>query len=150
MCARRYSLTVVPVSEQAATSTLRKTFVDRYGAHVQRFEDKMTAGIPDMNVKVPGCHELWLEGKYLKDFPKRETTPVKCGLRPDQALWLNERAHRGGAAFCWVRVRDERWYLFSDDFFRVRDGIALHEWRNMLSFRNSVDMVDHLVHISVS
>lgn len=78
----------------------RRTVVENFralGAHCQRIEDILSVGIPDLNLCYKGS-EPWVEFKFVKaeDIPKRATTPLRIGLKPEQALWLNQRYAAGG------------------------------------------------------
>jgi len=73
----------------------------RFGAHVQRIEDKLSVGVPDINVALNG-YEVWLE---LKEFtwPKRADTPVHIPLRPFQLAWIRARTQVGGIVYVVAR-----------------------------------------------
>lgn len=137
------------MSEASAWTTLRGHLVGMGGrVHIQRFEDKLTGGIPDTNVcwdpvwgtPHPGI-EFWLEGKYVKALPKRQTTRVKVDLRADQALWLETRQRAGGKAFVWIRVADYGWLLFDSGFRELRDGIPLGDFSKKPCYINCREMV---------
>jgi len=84
----------------------------RFGAHVQRLEDKMSVGIPDINVAMQG-KEVWLELKEFK-WPKRANTPVRVPLRPFQVSWIRERTLVGGIVYIVAReVTTGVVYLFN-------------------------------------
>lgn len=125
------------MAESSAWSTLRKNL----DGSKQRFEDKLAAGIPDTNWKSAELDcDVWLEGKHLKDWPVRPTTPVRVGLRKEQALWLKLRKRVGGKCFVWVRVprrtsgaggragQPSGWYLFDGGFDKLRDGMPFDEF----------------------
>jgi hypothetical protein len=132
------------MSEAAAWSTLR-TKLKAARAHVQRFEDKLQAGIPDANFCLNG-REVWLEGKFLKEYPKRETTKVKVGIRPEQATWHESRLLAGGEVFIWVREPDG-WRLIGGYASRqLQKGIPLAEYRETgYFFKRAQDLVDFLI-----
>lgn len=132
------------MSEASAWTTLRSHLV-KMGTrvHIQRLEDKLTGGIPDTNFCVDGV-EVWLEGKFLKDLPKRESTKVKVELRADQALWLETRQRAGGYAFVWIRVRDVGWMLFDGRFRALQDGIPLVDFMQEPIYATCKEMVEVL------
>ena len=52
-----------------------------------KIHDKFAGGVPDaMYVGPAGV--LFVEYKYLKDFPKRPTTPLKINVSPLQIAWM--------------------------------------------------------------
>lgn len=114
------------MSETSATRTLR-THLQADGAHCQRFEDKLSPGIPDTMACINGL-TIFLEGKFLKDLPVKDTTLIRFGSSGEPRLahqrnWLVAHRKAGGLAFWWVRVRDGGWYLFEDKFNWLVDGV---------------------------
>lgn len=77
--------------------------------HAQRHEDRLSAGVPDVSFALDGV-DGWLELKVLSRWPTRPETPVRLGLRADQALWLRDRAKVGGGR-CWVLGQVGRDYM---------------------------------------
>lgn len=134
------------MSEASSWSTLRGHLmnVDPGRVHIQRVEDKMTTGVPDTNVCLLG-KEFWLEGKFIRDLPKRDSTPVKIGLRADQATWLETRHRAGGQCFVWIRVRDVGWMLFEDRFRSLQDGIMLGDFMQEPVYSSAKEMVGEIV-----
>lgn len=115
------------MSESNATRTLR-THLQAGGAHCQRFEDKLTSGIPDTGVGQHGVY-AFLEGKFIKELPARDKTLVRFGSKDEPRLahqrnWLTSHDKAGGLALWWVRVRDGGWYLFTDRYTWLVDGIS--------------------------
>jgi len=114
------------MSETNATRTLRTHLVS-LGGHAQRFEDKMSPGIPDTGFGLHGVY-AFLEGKFIKDLPAREKTLVRFGSKDEPRLahqrnWLTAHDKAGGLAYWWVRVRDGGWYLFTDRYSWLVTGI---------------------------
>ena len=142
------------MSESNATRTLR-THLQAGGAHCQRFEDKMTPGIPDTGVGQEGVY-AFLEGKFIKALPTRDKTLVRFGSKDEPRLahqknWLTAHDKAGGLAMWWVRVRDGGWYLFTDRYTWLVDGIpkdVLLQEENLGSAKNmaariTLLMADH-------
>jgi hypothetical protein len=105
------------MGEHNATRTLR-SHLESMGAFVQRFEDKLSPGIPDTMACLDGV-DVWLEGKFVKELPVRQSTLVRFGSKGEPRLAHQRNWHRsyqkaGGLSFIWVRVRDGGWYLFED------------------------------------
>lgn len=97
------------------------------GAHCQRIEDSCSVGIPDLNFCFQ-CVEVWVEFKYVDRLPKRDTTPIRIGLKPEQALWLNQRAAVGGRVAVLTRMDTPQfngWLLHTEGIFNgLRDGLT--------------------------
>ena len=54
-----------------------------------KIHDKFAGGVPDaMYVGPAGV--LFVEYKYLKDFPKRPSTPLKINVSPLQIAWMED------------------------------------------------------------
>lgn len=54
-----------------------------------KIHDKFAGGVPDaMYIGPAGV--LFVEYKYLKDFPKRPTTPLKINVSPLQIAWMEK------------------------------------------------------------
>lgn len=130
------------MSENNATKTLR-SHLQSMGAFVQRFEDKLSPGIPDTLACLDGV-DVWLEGKFVKALPARQDTLVRFGARDEPRLahqrnWIREYQKAGGLAFIWVRVRDADgsggWYLFDDS--EILAGIPKEELMRSMNYGNA-------------
>ena len=93
---------------------------------LQRIEDRTKAGTPDVN----GCHsgtEFWVELKYL-DLPVRPTTPLHIkNFKPEQRLWMRNRAAAGGLSWLFVRV-GELYFLFDHEKGKYLNQPQSREW----------------------
>lgn len=69
---------------------------------------KTGIGTPDVN------HTYgWVELKWLRSYPKRETTPVRIDHYTDeQRSWLLRRYMADGGAWLVLKIRTD-WYLFN-------------------------------------
>lgn len=115
------------MSEKSSVMTVRK-HMTQAGAHFQRIEDAYQPGVPDVNMCLPGHGDAWIEFKQMdeEDLPKRATTPVKIGLKPEQALWLRTRKNAGGRAVVCAKVH-RTWYVFRDYFEELLKGVLFEE-----------------------
>lgn len=114
------------MSENSATKTLR-SHLKAAGEHSQRFEDKLSPGIPD-TMSTVNNYPVFLEGKFIKDLPSKDKTLIRFGRKGEPRLihqrnWLVAHNRAGGLAFWWVRVRDDGWYLFQNKFNWLTDGV---------------------------
>jgi len=139
------------MSENAATQTLRK-HLKAQQEHVQRFEDKLSPGIPDTGTTINGRY-VFLEGKFIKAMPVRSTSKIRFGSTGEARLahqrnWLTLHRRAGGLSFWWVRVRDAGWYLFDDHFDWLVDGVekdVFLQQRNLGSAKAMVARLNELV-----
>ena len=138
------------MSESNATKTLR-THLRARGAHVQRFEDKLTPGIPDTGCGIHGRY-AWLEGKFVKALPARGKTLIRFGSRGEPRLahqrnWLTAHQKAGGIALWWIRVRDGKWYLFADRFNWLTDGVERDTLLAQQGFSSAKEMAREIERI---
>jgi hypothetical protein len=77
---------------------LKKYLDAQPGIHYMRVENSAMPGTPDLNIQIEGYGEVWLELKFIEDWPKRPSTSVKLGqgVSAEQKLWLKKRARAGG------------------------------------------------------
>lgn len=67
-------------------------------------------GVPDVNYTLG-----WLELKWLKEFPKRETTAVKIPhWSPSQKAWISKRLKAGGRVHVLIQCKRE-WVLLGGE-----------------------------------
>jgi hypothetical protein len=95
------------------------------GAQWQRIEDSLSVGVPDIYCCISGISS-WIEAKYVDPdkLPKRPDTPVRIGLKPEQALWLRNHALAGGHAYVLCKIGRE-WLCWNEWFEALRDGMPL-------------------------
>lgn len=134
-------------SEASAWATLRQ----HIPGHIQRFEDKLASGIPDANFCWNG-YETWLEGKFLKEYPKRDSTLIKLGLRKEQRVWARQRSREGGVIILWARVPDgwRFWMescLSTAQFDAVYEGIPYGIWKETSSYKSAAEMVSAMLYV---
>lgn len=115
------------MSEKSAVHTVHNHISRLPGVvHWQRFEDALQSGIPDSNIAWSGWpQDFWVEYKHLDPakLPKRSNTPVRIGLKPEQAVWLTMRQLVPHAE-CRVCLRLERsWLVFDRGWSELRDGL---------------------------
>lgn len=128
------------MSEQAARDTFKKSIQQQLpGTHWQRFEDRFHAGIPDINVCLPGGYEFWVEAKHLERLPKWKNTPVRVEIRREQVMWLMSRKKAGGRVMVLVRIGLEAWAAFDDHFERLEEGLPVEAFFQLAKWRG-----DHL------
>ena len=80
--------------------------------HPIRIENVLSyRGIPDVNYAFG-----WIELKYIKDYPKRPTTPVRIRHYTSlQKNFLCRRLRMGENMFVLLRVKND-WFLFADEY----------------------------------
>jgi len=83
------------------------TRLRKAGYFVQRIEDSVSAGIPDIFIAHESGLAAWIEVKWVADWPKRASTPLRTTLTEHQALWLTDCPCE-----TWLAIkvrRDELW-----------------------------------------
>lgn len=107
--------------EHAFWNVVRKAL--RGTCDLQRIENVVVRGMPDVNVCVRACGcEAWIELKDIERWPKKPDTPVlhRDHYTLDQAFWLHERWLLAKNTFLFLRVR-------SDDTHKPRIGFVSGE-----------------------
>lgn len=97
-------------------------------------------GWPDIDYCVDGAQGK-LELKYDRTWPKRESTPVRPGLTPNQRVRLREWAEAGGRAYVLWGIHAE-WYLlpfdcdeeYAQDELRHRCVTFGKNWDELIDF----------------
>jgi len=99
-------------NENAFWATLRKKMQGRWRA--QRFEDKLSEGIPDHCFAFRGMSGIgFIELKRLTAWPVRETTIVRIPhYTPLQRAWIRRFGEFSGRVFLFLQV--DREYLLFD------------------------------------
>lgn len=85
--------------------------------HFQRFEDKLTGGIPDVMYCYLGLNG-WIELKQADEFPKRANTPVRLKFRNDQYNWIHLHQKAGGRACLLAQIGREYFMFCRLEFLR--------------------------------
>lgn len=111
-----------------------------YPVHLTRIESSAGNGVPDVSVGITGKN-LWVELKYIREWPKRPATKVKLPLRPEQKLWIKQRGSLSGDVWVFVRIGDDFFLLNWGDAIKACDGWTRDEWWDSITDRwyNRVD-----------
>ena len=110
--------------------------------YATRIETYTENGVPDVTFTVDGFHG-WIELKYLKEFPKRETTIVKIPHYTDlQRYFLSTRGKAAGHCYLLIKVNRE-YFLFDYEqaqsvgvSFTKKDFVENSKfyWKNKIDF----------------
>ena len=101
--------------ESGLWDTIQKNLGKTPGLHMERIENLIGIGTPDVNLCYKG-REAWVELKLLREFPKRPTTTVKIPhFKAEQLYYLQQRTKAGGRAWLFVQVQGEGYFLFHPD-----------------------------------
>jgi hypothetical protein len=95
--------------------------------HVQRHEDRLTAGIPDVSFAMNGI-DGWIELKARA----RISASISLGLSNEQAIWLYRRG-KIGSGHCFVMARIGKEHLL------FRYNVV-----NVLTISQSMENLRHL------
>lgn len=68
-----------------------------------------TIGLPDIHCRT-AYHDLWIESKELKRWPKNPQITLKPDWRPGQLNWINSYKKLGGKVFLMITYHNQ-WFL---------------------------------------
>lgn len=95
------------MSEKALWRYLRDGMKGRW--HVQRHEDRLAKGIPDVSYALQG-HCGWVELKFVPRWPRNRSDALRIPhLTIEQRLWLSKRGEHSDLV--WVLLQVEKEYL---------------------------------------
>ena len=103
-----------------------------------RLENSVAKGVPDVHYTIPGAHGF-IEFKYIPEYPKRPTTPLKLPLRAEQKLWIKTRGEMAGDVWVFVRVEDDFYLLQSFVALRLCEGWDTIQWKRIPHWHKRVD-----------
>lgn len=92
-------------NENTFWSHIRDKMKGRWRA--QRFEDKLSEGIPDVGYAIKGVRGLgFIELKYKSDWPKRPTTPLRLKhYTTKQRNWIRFFGAHADRVFLFLKVK---------------------------------------------
>lgn len=99
-----------------------------------RIESCAGNGVPDVAYTVKNKHG-WMELKYIKEWPKRESTKIKLPLRPEQKLWIATRGKLADGVWVMCKIDNDYYLLDYELAILACDGWTRSEW-DMLSNLN--------------
>jgi len=93
------------------------------GGDVTNHEDRFQNGIPDSSYGLDMVNG-WVEHKYLQNFPAKESTLIKAGLKKGQKIWIKQRQKAAGHCFILIGISNQI-FLFSGDMAQeIYDGLT--------------------------
>lgn len=102
---------------------------------LNRIESSVGNGIPDVLFCIPQKF-LWIELKYVKEWPKRNTTKVKLPLRPEQVIWINSRGNLSGLVFVLIKIENDFFLIKHNEINELyANGSTKDEWINLFKNR---------------
>ena len=119
-------------------TSFRKYVTKNLSGFVTNIEDKFQAGIPDIHVVFPDGNSCWIELKVF-EWSVRASTKTNFGLRPEQAIWLNNYQLSNGSTHLLIKeIRTKEYILFSDtDWFKLFKKITRHESRSIANCQST-------------
>ena len=93
-----------------------------------KINDNFAGGVPDAfyrALSTPIGLPLWVEYKFLKKLPERETTVIKPNLSHQQLIWLKQAVNSGEQALVIVGVESEKRSRQTAGFIMMQS-----EWEN--------------------
>lgn len=114
------------MSERAAYQNFKKN-VGRVGDRIDRIENCLVPGMPDINCCLNGT-EVWIELKTPVE-PKKRTTPLfgsNHKVSQDQANWMLRQKIAGGRAYFLIST-DKRLALLASHFSMLINDMTIDE-----------------------
>jgi hypothetical protein len=98
-----------------------------------RIESSSGNGVPDVVFAMVGEFGSvgkfgWIELKYTKEWPKRQSTLVRLQLRPEQKLWISTSGVLTESVWVLHRVADDFFLLDWQDSIQAVEGWTRDEW----------------------
>ena len=99
-----------------------KSFIDKthkklpLSIYKWKINDPYTGGVPDCFYSGPAGH-CFVEYKFKKELPKRDTTPINFNLSTQQQLWLTERSKQGVP--CYVALAVDNLVVLTQSFSKA-------------------------------
>lgn len=94
-----------------------------------KIHDSFTGGVPDAMYAGPSGM-LFVEYKYLKNLPKKDTTVITTGLSPLQLNWLNQMMDYGHR--CVVAIGSSRGIFVISDANTLNENISNAKFQSLL------------------
>lgn len=110
--------------------------------HSWKIHDTYTGGVPDAMYSGP-AGVLFVEYKYLKTLPKRNTTILKTSLSPLQIQWLNRMAISAHALLI-IGAGNKNAIVLGSDFSQKISKI--HFLKNAVSRQEVADYIYRYTH----
>ena len=112
--------------------------------HLTRIESSAGNGIPDVSFAISGINGF-IELKYIKEWPKRDTTKIKLPLRPEQRHWIKARMRLSGEIWVIVRIEDYFWLLDGNcAVHAAENGWTKQEWLEEQHWHKRIDFKELL------
>lgn len=130
------------MSEKNAHTTLRKNAF-RPGDRVDRIENVISSGMPDLNGCLVGGNEFWIETKAPTE-PKRATTPLfgsNHKLSQDQLNWFMRQVKAGGRCFVYIETDTRRLLVHGSHADKINTAtmdelLKVCSWQSVKPTRN--------------
>ena len=106
-----------------------------------KINDSYTGGVPDCFYTGPAGH-CFVEYKYKKELPKRDTTPINFNLSALQAIWLTERNKQGVP--CYLVVAVGNLVVISQDFGKANKYLTGEFLEDSMLFKDFIDKLDKM------
>ena len=109
--------------------------------HAWKIHDTYTGGVPDAMYSGP-AGVLFVEYKYIKTLPKRDSTILKTSLSPLQIQWLNRMKESATAAL--IMGVNTNAIILSSDFSQKIS--RMHFLANAVSRQEVADYIHQQTH----
>ena len=106
-----------------------------------KINDSYSGGVPDCFYTGPAGH-CFVEYKYKKELPKRDTTLINFNLSALQAIWLTERSKQGVP--CYLVVAVDNLVVITQDFAKANKYLTSEFLEDSMLFKDFIDKLDKM------
>ena len=106
-----------------------------------KINDSYTGGVPDCFYTGPAGH-CFVEYKYKKELPKRDTTPINFNLSAQQELWLTERSKQGVP--CYVALAVDNLIVLTQNFEKSNQYLTKEFLEDSMLFKDFIDKLNKM------
>ena len=100
-----------------------------------KINDSYTGGVPDCFYTGPAGH-CFVEYKYKKELPKRDTTLINFNLSALQAIWLTERNKQ--SVPCYLILAVGNLVVMTQDFEKANKYLTSEFLEDSMTFEDFV------------
>ena len=106
-----------------------------------KINDPYHGGVPDCFYSGPDGH-CFVEYKFKKELPKRDTTPINFNLSAQQTIWLIERNKQNVP--CYLVLAVGNLVVITQDFAKANKYLTGEFLEDSMLFKDFIDKLDKM------